>query len=474
MRTRVLVVATVLAGFAAARADAETLDNAMAESYNNNPQLQAERANLRATDENVPQALSGWRPVVTFTGSVGQQKIDTNEYQSQSSIFQTPNVYHFTQNQQQSDLRVTQNVYSGGKTVAQTAEAENLVRAERANYLATEGQVLFSVAQAYLDVLRDQAVVDLNISNEQVLRRQLEATEDEFRVGSVTRTDVAQSEARLAAATATRQAAEGNLETSRAEYSRAVGHAPEKLEDPKLRPVLPASRDEALALAATKNPNVIKALFTEDSARDVVVATRAQLLPSLNIVGDFIKSLGSPLNYDRSTTESVVAQVTVPLYEGGNVYSQTRQAVETVGYRKGLTDDTRRQALQGATQFWETIQASRASIISLQSQIRADEIALDGTRQEQQVGSRTVLDVLNAEQELFNGKVNLVTAQHDLAVAEYNLAFQIGRLSAADLALPVKLYDANEHYKSVRDKWIGFDSKDGATGTANNKADAKE
>jgi len=344
--------------------------------------------------------------------------------------------------------------------VALTAQAEKNVEAERARYVATEESVLLSVAQAYLDVLRDQATVDLAVNNEQVLRRQLEATNDQFRVGAATRTDVAQAEARLAAATASRQQAEGNLQVSRANFERAVGHPPEALTQPNLRPILPVTRDEAVALASAKNPNVIAALFTEDAARDAVNATRAQLLPSLNLIGD-VSRVRDTIVQGRSTNNySVVARVTVPLYESGAIYSQTRQATEVVGQRLSQTDDARRAAIQGATQAFEQVTTGRAQITSLQSTVRAAEIALDGVRQEQTVGARTVLDVLNAEQELFTDRVQLVTAQHDTAVAEFTLASQIGRLTALDLQLPVAFYDVDRHYRSVRDKWLGFGAKD--------------
>jgi outer membrane protein len=439
---------------AAGGARGETLTDALVDAYNNNPQILAERANLRATDEGVPQALSGWRPTVTFTGSVGAQRIETSP--------STPFIPGDTKTVPKvADLNITQPVYTGGRTVALTAEAEKTVEAERARNIATEESVFLSVTQAYLDVVRDQATLDLSINNEQVLRRQLEATNDQFQVGAVTRTDVAQAEARLAGATASRQLAEGNLQVSRANYARAVGHVPPgRLAQPSLTPVLPASRNEALSLATFKNPTVIAGIFTEDAARDAVDATRDQLLPQLALVGDLNRS-NSTVSATRDTTSgSVVARVTMPLYEGGNIYSQTRQAVETVGVRQGQTDDARRAAIQGATQAWEQITSGRAQIVSLQSTIKAADIALDGVRQEATVGSRTVLDVLNAEQELFTDRVQLVTAEHDLAVAEFTLASQIGRLTAADLRLPVKLYDVDRHYESVRDKWLGFGAKD--------------
>jgi outer membrane protein len=445
------VAAAVLA--TARGAAAETLAEALADAYNNNPQLLAERALLRATDENVPQALSGWRPTVQFTGSAGFEHQENRPAAPPSfpaEVALRPNTL---------DLNVTQPVFNGGRTVALTAQAEKTVEAERARHIAVEETVFLSVAQAYLDVVRDQATLDLAINNEQVLRRQLEATNDQFRVGAVTRTDVAQAEARLAGATASRQLAEGNLQVSRANYARAVGHVPSKLEQPSLRPTLPTTRDEAIALASAKNPNVIAALFTEDAARDTVDATRDQLLPSLSLVGDALRTGDQTVKGRDLTAYSIIARVAVPLYEGGSVYSQTRQAAETVGQRRSLTDDARRAAIQGSTQAWEQVTSGRAQVVSLQSTIRAAEIALEGVRQEATVGSRTVLDVLNAEQELFTDRVQLVTAQHDLALAEFSLSNQIGRLTAADLKLPVTLYDVDKHYRSVRDKWIGFGSK---------------
>ncbi len=459
-RSRLLASAAVALAASAGVARADTLEEALAAAYNSNPQILAERANLRATDEGVPQALAGWRPTVQFTGSVGDEQQENTPFAPVTAVSPSTVPAHIVFQPKVADVNVTQPIYQGGQTVARTAAAEQLVDAERARYAATESLIFFDVCQAYFDVLRDQAVVELNINNEQVLRRQLEATTDQFRVGSLTRTDVAQAEARLAAARSSRQQAEGNLAVSRSNYARFVGHQPVNLTTPELHPVIPATRESALALAATKNPNVAASLFTEDSARSTVVATRAQLLPSLNLVTDVNRSQETLTTGRETSSASVVFRVTMPLYEGGQIYSQTRQAQEKVAQSMGLTDDARRTAVQAATQAWETMQSARASSNSLQSTIRADGIALEGVRQEQQVGSRTILDVLNQQQELFTDQVTLVQAQHDLSVAEFNLAQQIGILSAANLGLPVKLYDVEQHYKSIRDKWIGFGSKD--------------
>jgi outer membrane protein len=447
-------VVLCLGTLSAARASAETLEEALAATYGNNPQILAERANLRATDETVPQALSGWRPTVTFTGGLGVQ-------QTESTPSAPPNApAHQALQPHTYSLTVTQPIYNGGGTIARTAQAEDLVQSERARLTAIESTALFTAAQSYFDVLRDLAVIELDKNNEQVLGRQLEATQDQFRVGQVTRTDVAQAESRLAAATATRHLDEGTLENDRATYTRAVGHAPVELVQPKFHPTIPLTRDEALTLAATKNPNVIAAQFSEVAARDNVAQVKAQLLPSVSIVGNVQRAQETTLNGREQTQQSIIAQLNLPLYEAGNIWSQSRQAVENVGRAQGTTDDTRRQAVQTATQSWETVQSSRASITSLQTTIRAAEIALEGVTQQQQVGARTVLDVLNAQQELFADRTSLVRAQHDLAVAEFNLSQQIGRLTAIDLNLPVALYDVQKHYRSVRNKLIGFGADD--------------
>ena len=240
---------------AASPARAQTLTQALAEAYNTNPQLLAQRALLRATDEQVPQALSGWRPTVNFTGQLGGAR------GSFARAVGAPTPFISTFHQNSLNLQVTQPVYSGGRTVAQTRQAVNSVQATRAQTLAVETSVFQAVAQAYLDVVRDQALVEVNRNNVEVLRKQLEATQDRFRVGEVTRTDVAQAESSLAQAQGTLTAAEGTLAQSRAEYVRAVGHQPGRLLLPRERPALPATREEAQTLAANNNFSVISANF---------------------------------------------------------------------------------------------------------------------------------------------------------------------------------------------------------------------
>ena len=436
-------------------AAAQTLTEAFAYAYNNNPQLLAQRASLRASDETVPQALANWRPTVTFSANAGFNRVG----QAQQTVTGHPTPTQFSSFVSRSmQITATQPVYRGGRTEAQTRQAINTVQAARAQTLAIETTVFQAVATAYLDVVRDQTLVEVARNNEQVLRKQLEATRDRFRVGEVTRTDVAQSESSLAQATAQRITAEGNLETSRAAYTRQVGHPPGRLVMPRERPVLPASREDALAVAAANNPAVIAASFVELAARDNIDLVRGQLLPQISVVGTLSRAQNPSFAQQNTRTDSatVVAQMTMPLYEGGAIYSQTRQAQQTVGQRRSQVDDQRRISVQDATRAWETLHAARAAIASFGAAVRAAQIALEGTQQEALVGSRTVLDVLIAEQQLFTTQSQLVTAQHDAALQEFVLAAAMGRLIAPELKLPVKLYDMDRHYRYVKDKLLGF------------------
>jgi outer membrane protein len=428
---------------------AQTLTEALSYAYNTNPLLLAQRALLRATDEQVPQALSGWSPTVNFTGQAGEERSGLAQGgPTQFSSFQT----------RQLDLRITQPIYNGGRTEAQTKQAINTVESTRAQTLAVETTVFQSVVQAFFDTYRDQTLVEVNRNNEAVLKKQLDATRDRFRIGEMTSTDVAQAESALAQAAAQRINAEGQLEISRGNFVRAVGHPPGRLILPNQRPVLPATRDEALALAASNNPNVISANFAEAAARDNVDVVRGQLLPQISLIGDLNRSYSPSITLQtaRQDTASVVMQMTMPLYEGGAIYSQTRAAEQTVGQRRSQVDDARRAAVQLATQSWETLMAARAAVTSYGAAVKAAQIALAGTQQEALVGSRTVLDVLQADQQLFNTQLQLAQAQHDAAVAEFNLTAAIGRLIAPELKLPVQLYDMGRHYKAVKDKWFGF------------------
>jgi TolC family type I secretion outer membrane protein len=429
-------------------ARAQSLEEALANAYVSNPTIEAQRAQLRATDELVPQALSGYRPTVEAGADAGysRSRIRAGDRAATTSL-----------QQRGLDLSVVQPLYSGGRTQAGTKRAEALVEAQRADLLSTEQSVLLDGATAYLDVVRDQAVVDLNVNNEQVLRRQLDASRDRFNVGEITRTDVSQAESRLARAISDRIQAEGQLSGSRAVYARVIGSPPGRLTAPRLVFDLPSSREETVALAESNNPNVIAAEFSETAARNAVDAVRGEMLPSANLRGTLSRTYEPSASADRQDGASVTASVTIPLYQAGSTESRVREARQTAGQRRIQIEESRRQVVENAIRAWEGLTTARATIESRQSQVRSSEIALEGVRQEALVGSRTTLDTLDSEQELLDARVQLVQAQRNEMVAAFSVLSATGQLSARQLGLRVPFYDHQKHYKQVRDKWWGTD-----------------
>lgn len=448
------VVLGLSAPLLAGAAKAETLDDALIQAYEGNPQILAERANLRRVDEGVPQALAGWRPTVTFTGQAGRQN-------AENVLSTSPNSgTSFTDNFNLLDLKITQPVYKGGGTVAQTAAAEASVSAERARNVATEGTVFLAVITSYFDTLRDTEIVDIDKATEQTYRDMLTVNTGRWHLGELTRTDVVQTEGRAEDATAQRAIDEGALQGDREAYAHVVGHLPGTLTEPTLKPVIAADRDQAVALAATHNPTVIGDTFDELSEEHTVDVNRAKLLPTVSIIAEGQRGDGNQLPDFITTNGSVMAQLQVPLYESGSNWSMTRQAIQAVAQAKATTDDARKQAVQSAGSAWQTIVASRKGIAALEKAVVADKLSVQGMQAEQLAGTRTIVDVLNAEQQLYTDQISLAKTQHDLHVAEYTLSQQIGRLTALDLKLNVKLYDARVHYDSVRNKWFGLDSTD--------------
>lgn len=428
-------------------AHGETLGDALAKAYANNPTLLSTRASLRATDEGVSQALSGYRPSLTAAGSASKKQTESSSDPG-NKIDTDPRTV---------SLSLSQSLYAGGQTVAAVSSAEHAVLAARANLRGTEQTVMLNAATAYLDVLRDQAVLDLNRNNEDVLRRHLEATRDRFEVGEITRTDVHQAEARLAGATANRIGAEGTLEASRATYENVVGEVPADLEEPKLALPLPENLSEALTIAEDSNPSILAAVYTERAAQDSIDSAEGQLLPSVDLTGSASRSLDPSSTVSWSNALEAKVTLTVPLYQSGSVYSQVRQARQEASAARLDVDQARRTVGEEVRKAWQDLQATKARIDSIETQVRAAETALEGVQREATVGSRTVLDVLDAEQELLDARVNLVTSQRDEMVAALTLLSTLGRLTATDLNLVVDLYDTGRHYQDVRGKWIGAD-----------------
>jgi outer membrane protein len=437
-----------------------TLAEALAATYSNQPALQAERAKLRATDENVPQALAGWRPTVVLAGTGGYGDGMSRIFTSTAGRYlnsQTDRLIGTAQ------ATLSQPIYTGGKTQANVNRAKNQVMAERANLINQEQSSFLQVVTAYvgtssqIGVIEAQQLLALAINNEQVLQKQLQATNDRFRVGEITRTDVAQAEAALAGATAQRQQAEGNLQIARGTYQQVVGYyPPADLVEPQPLALPVKTEEEAKVVAANNNPQVIAALFNDAAARDAVDVAFAQLLPQVSLQGQIFQSNNAAARSAQTNGYQAVVQLSVPVYQGGSEYSAVRQARQSAQQTTKQVDDTRRTAVQGAVQAWETLATAKAAAQSTREQIRANEIALEGVEREAIVGSRTTLDVLNAQQTLLNSRVALVQNLAQLVTASYQVASSIGRLTAHDLHLPVPLYDETAYYNAVKDKWAGL------------------
>ncbi|WP_207478622.1 TolC family outer membrane protein [Arenibaculum pallidiluteum] len=428
-------------------ADAQTLEAALARAYQTNPTLDAQRAQLRATDELVPQALSGYRPTIDATGSIGRQRTDAELDDTSRTANSTP---------RSAGIELNQPLYRGGQTEASLRSAEARVQAQRANLLSTEQDVLLTAASAYLDVVRDQSVLELNRNNETVLRRQLDASRDRFNVGEITRTDVSQAEARLARASSDRIQAEGQLRASRAAYQRAIGELPGVLTAPRPRFQLPATLDEVIALSQSNNPAVAAAEYGELAANASVDQIESEGNPQVGLSAGFSRNYDTS-SFDRADTTSITANLRIPLYSAGLLSARVREAKHSANQARIQIEGARRQVVENAIRAWEALTTARAAIESRRSQVRAAEIALEGVRQEAQVGSRTTLDTLNAEQELLDARVTLVSAERDETVAAFQVLAATGQLNARQLTLPVEYYNFDNHYREVRGKWWGTD-----------------
>lgn len=443
-----IALAAIACALAGGAARADTLKDAMAMAYASNPQLLEQRAYLRSVDQGVAEALSGWRPTVNLNAdasSVHRSGYSVNGDGQPSSWRQ----------ERGASVSVSQPLFQGFGTVNAVDQAENSVLAERERLRSVEQGVMLDVVTAYVDVWRDLAVVELNTNNEQVLQRQLDASRDRFQVGEITRTDVAQSEARLSQARAGRVAAEGNLQVSRATYQRVVGKPPEDVERVPPTEALPRTLDPLVAEALGGNPDVRAAAHTVDVRESAVAVVRAELLPDVKAVASVGQFWDQTTSSDESTVYSVGAQMTVPLYEAGGTYARMRAAKDQAAQSRKALERVRRQVVENATAAWESLTSARAQIVAYREEIRASEIALEGVRRESEVGSRTVLDVLDAEQELLNARVNLVQAQRNEALASYQVQVALGRLTAADMGLDTPLYDPATHYREASGKWIG-------------------
>jgi outer membrane protein len=441
---------------------ADTIEAALVRAYQNNPQLNAQRAQVRITDENVPQALSGYRPKVAVTASAGYQYTDTNSTQGGSPTALVRTEIHGTDPPRAVGSTITQTLYNGQQTANKTRVAESQVSGAREALRVLEQTVLLSAATIYMDYLRDAAIVEVQRSNTRVLEQTLKQTRDRFNVGEVTRTDVAQAEAQLAAGKTQQLAAEATLTTTRANFRRIIGNEPQALAPGS--PVdrfLPGTLPGAVDLSLVENPNVTAAMFGIDVNFLQVKVNEGALLPTVTLQASVQQSYEQTMTVFRSFGASAIAQLSVPIYQGGVEYSLIRQSKETLAQQRLALDQTRDQTRANTVTTWGQLVAGKAQVASAQSQVTASEIALNGVREEAKAGQRTTLDVLNAQQALVNARVALVTAQHDRVVASYAVLDAVGRLSPQVLNLATTTYDPSVHYHQVRDSWYGVRTPDG-------------
>lgn len=423
-------------------------------SYENNPTLRAARAELKAVQEQVPQAMSGWKPEIDANGNVSSVKIDGNNFGGEGTT------------SKEVELAFSQPLYRGGSTVASVDAAEGRVMAQRALLKSLEQDVLLQVATAYMDVLRDTALVDLSINNENVINKNLEATQSRFDVGELTRTDVAQSEARLARARSDRIRASGDLQSSMGIYEELIGQPPGTLVEPVLEFPVPETLDAAAVLAENNNPTVIASRYIHEAAEEDVDSIFGELLPQLALFGSWNRQYDpQPGLLKESTTRTVGISASIPLYESGSVRSRVRQAKHTANQRYLEILESRRDVRQQVVTNWENLQAARAEIRSRESQVKAARLAQEGVQQENTLGARSVLDVLDAEQEYLDARVALITAQRNSIVAEFALAATLGLLTPENLGTRDFSHEFEEHLDEIRWKILGMDVEKEGDGT---------
>ena len=439
---------------AQAKGQTHTLQDALAAAYANNPTLQGARALLRATDENVPAALAGWRPQVSIAASVGGTDGSLTE-PIQGLTGTTTTSVPFTRNLNSVAITATQPLYRGGKTRASINKAENQVLSQRAQLMASEEQVFSDTINAYVAVIQDQQLLALDQANEALLTKELQATNDRFRVGELTRTDVAQAESALAAAAATRETAEGTLQTARATYEQLVGEPPGDLVDPQPLQSPLRTLDDAKAESGRNNPNVVAALFADSAAQDAFDVAYSALMPTLSLQGTAFRYGNQNGVAETNTGAQALINLSVPIYQGGSEYAAIRQARQQELQARNQLEEQRRAAVQLATASWTQVAAARAAIISGRAAVRAGQVAVEGLEREALVGSATTLDVLTAVQNLLNAQTALVQSLASLITASYQVAAAVGRLSARDLHLQVPLYDEKAYYTAVHDLWVG-------------------
>ena len=450
-----LGVATCVA-FATGSASAESLPEALAKAYQTNPELNAERARQRATDENVPQALAGYRPQIIASLSTGLQAV--------RNLLPNNTVQSATLKPWQIGVTVTQTLFNGFKTANSVRVAELQVQSGR-EALRNVGQgVLLDAVTAYTNVLANQSLVEAQRSNVEFLRETLRITQRRLKNGDVTETDTAQAEARLSRGLSDLNAAEVNLAISQATYTQVIGNPPAQLRPAQtVDRFVPPTRDDAISMAFKEHPAVVAAGFDVDVASTSIRVAESSLMPSVTVQGSASRSRDTDSTLTTTATDqaSIIGQINQPLYDGGTAASQTRQAKEVAAQSRMVLDQVRNQARTAAVGAWVANEGAKIAVAASESEVRAATIALEGVRKEALGGQRTTVDVLNSQQDLISAKARLIGAQRDRVIASYTLLSAVGRLDVKTLALNTPDYLPEVHYHQVRDAWHGLRTPSG-------------
>ncbi len=458
-----LLATAAIVMFGGSGARAETLTGALVKAYANNPTINASRASVRAADENVPRANAGYLPTIAATGQLGVAHINNNAlFPGGNGQFQELN-FNTGYHPRGYGVQLNQNIFDGFQTINRIRSAESGVLESRAGLRLSEQSTLLDGVTAYMDVLRDTALLDLQRNNVQVLQEQLRETRDRFTVGEVTRTDVAQAEASLSSAQSQEITAEATLETSIAHYRQVIGERPTSLAPvrPIARP-LPPTLEEAVRVSQIEHPQVVTDLHAVDIAELTIKTAEGALYPQVSLTGQVGQQFDvSATPGQRAFTASLLGNVTVPIYQGGVEYATIRQDKERLSQAQLTLDQDRDAVRRNVVQFWGLNQASIGVLRAARAAVSANEVALAGVREEAKVGQRTTLDVLNAQQALLSARSQLVSAEHDAVVYSYSLLSAIGRLNAPTLGLAVSEYDPRVHFNQVKGKLWGVRTPDG-------------
>ena len=440
---------------------AETIGGALTKAYLTSPDINTQRAAVRVADENVPKANAGYLPTVTATGNISIEReqsslLGANDIASGASQVETlkPRGYGVTANE---------TVFNGNRTINSISQAESQVFGAREQLRNTEQNTLLSGATAYMDVLEDTAILDLDRNNVDVLKEQLRETRDRFTVGEVTRTDVAQAEASLSSAEATALSAVATLQAAVARYRQFIGDQPTSLAPvkPLTRP-LPKTLPEAISISQIEHPAISASLHGVDAAELQVKIAEGALYPTIGISASFSNQYDSGgFPGFHAVTGQLLGQINIPIYQGGAEYATTRQAKESLSQQEIQTDSLRNQVRQAVVAAWGLNEAAVGVVRAARAAVSANEVALTGVREEAKVGQRTTLDVLNAQQALLQARTTLVQAEHDQVVDSYSLLSSIGRLNIPTLGLAVAEYDPRVHFDQVKSKWIGLRTPSG-------------